>query len=111
MANELDMDANYTVKNWRGIAWYVVGYVQIWRPNFWIYEDENGEEFEEEAEDGEFEEDRSKVVCVMVGDDRKHTFDIDDLTLINDLDFCGECGQIGCQHDGRDRSDEEQTAC
>ena len=38
----------------------------------------------------------------MVGDDRHFTFDPDELTPIKRRDYCGECGQIGCTHDGHD---------
>lgn len=45
-----------------------------------------------------------KVVCVMVGDDRRFAFDPDDITPLDDLAYCASCGQIGCEHDGRDRT-------
>jgi len=44
-----------------------------------------------------------RVVCVMVGDDRRFTFDPTEVTPLDDLDYCAECGQIGCTHDGRER--------
>jgi hypothetical protein len=28
--------------------------------------------------------------------------EISELTSLNDNDYCGQCGQIGCEHDGRD---------
>lgn len=37
------------------------------------------------------------VVMVMVGDDREHSIDPDDVTLIREDDYCPECGQIGCK--------------
>lgn len=37
---------------------------------------------------------------VMVGDDRVHEVDLDDLVELKREDFCGQCGAIGCQHDG-----------
>jgi hypothetical protein len=40
---------------------------------------------------------------VMVGDDRVHEVDIDEISLLPREDFCGECGQIGCAHDGLER--------
>lgn len=33
----------------------------------------------------------------MVGDDRTFTFDVDDLSPLDDDDYCSECGQIGCR--------------
>lgn len=45
-----------------------------------------------------------QVAAIMVGDDRVHMLDPDDCTVIDRERFCGECGQIGCGHDGLDRS-------
>jgi len=36
------------------------------------------------------------VEVVMVGDDRVHVVDPDDLTPLADNEYCPECGQIGC---------------
>lgn len=47
----------------------------------------------------------SSIVAHMVGDDRTFTFDRDDATLLPRESFCGECGQIGCEHDGYDREE------
>lgn len=41
------------------------------------------------------------VVAVMVGDDRPSTFDPEEVTLIDEDEFCGCCGQFGCRWDGR----------
>lgn len=41
------------------------------------------------------------VHCQMVGDDRPEPFNRDDLTVIDSDDFCSQCGQLGCTHDGR----------
>lgn len=38
------------------------------------------------------------VRAVMVGDDRVHIVDPDDLTEIDEDDYCSGCGQIGCGH-------------
>jgi hypothetical protein len=43
---------------------------------------------------------------VMVGDDAKHLAELSCLTRIEREEFCGECGQIGCGHDGVDRDDD-----
>ena len=42
------------------------------------------------------------VVC-MVGDDHLHVVDPDDVQELAREDYCSECGQIGCGHDGYDR--------
>ena len=43
------------------------------------------------------------VVVYMVGDDRLEAVDLDELVDIDRADYCGECGQVGCAHDGMDR--------
>ena len=43
------------------------------------------------------------VVVYMVGDDRLEAVDPDELVAIDRADYCGECGQVGCSHDGMDR--------
>lgn len=35
---------------------------------------------------------------VMVGDDHVHYVDPSDLSPLDDDEFCGGCGQIGCGH-------------
>ncbi len=79
----------YTVDGYSGVAWRVYG---------WELESRMNDEFDdvEEVRTG-------RVVCVMVGDDRRFTFEPEDLTPLNEEDYCGSCGQIGCTHDGRAR--------
>ena len=50
------------------------------------------------ADDGD-----GRCVVVMVGDDRKHVVDADDCVEIAREAYCGECGQMGCGHDGLER--------
>jgi len=38
----------------------------------------------------------------MVGDDRDYSVDPDDVTELAPEDYCAECGQVGCRHDGRE---------
>jgi hypothetical protein len=45
-----------------------------------------------------------RAVMVMVGDDREHVVDPDELTPLDDDRYCHDCGQVGCIADGRDRS-------
>lgn len=78
----------YTVKGYRGVAWYA-----------WGWETQPTEDTEWDG----IEERTGKVVCSMVGDDRRFTFEPDELTPIKDEDYCASCGQIGCTHDGRER--------
>jgi hypothetical protein len=86
---EIDLDARYTVRHWGdGIAFYVLGPVMVWN------EDSEWSGIEEPHE--------SLVRAVMVGDDKVHHVDIDDLVLLDDDAYCHECGQVGCTADGRE---------
>lgn len=78
----------YTVKGYRGIAWYALG---------WETEPTQDTEW-----DG-IEQRTGRVVCVMVGDDRHFAFDEDEITPLDREAYCGVCGQIGCGHDGLER--------
>jgi len=79
----IDFDAHYKVKGYKGISFYLLG---------WKADEVENEEFE----DIELSPDYSTVIAVMVGDDRKHDVDIDDLELLAEDGFCRSCGQIGC---------------
>ncbi len=60
------------------------------------------------AQDEEPTERRTgQVVFHMIGDDRRILCDESDLTPIAREEYCGECGQLGCTHDGLDRTEEE----
>lgn len=48
-------------------------------------------------------EQTGKVVAVMVGDDVKHVYDYEDFEPLDRAAYCGECGQLGCTHDGLER--------
>jgi hypothetical protein len=80
-APEYDADA-YTVKGWSGIAWYVRGW---------------------ETEPNEDTERTGNLVCTMIGDDRHFSFESKDVTPLEREAYCGECGQVGCTHDGLER--------
>lgn len=103
----IDMEARYSNKGCPGVAYWIDGYPQRWEPAIFYAVDDDGEEYEvQEPGEGEWVDDldSGNVLAVMVGDDYRHTIAIEDLSKIDDLDYCAECGQIGCQHDGRDRS-------
>lgn len=78
----------YQVKGHKGIGWRVCG----WET-----------EPDEDTEWSGMENRTGLVVCVMIGDDRAFTFEPDELTPLARKDYCGECGQIGCCHDGWER--------
>ena len=100
----IDLVGVFRVKRWPGVAVRIYGYPQVWEPCMAILEDEDGEEFEEDTGEGEWVNDMDgDVLVVMVGDDKRHRVSIEDLIPLDELDYCAECGQIGCGHDGRDR--------
>lgn len=80
----------YQVDGHKGIAWYVLG----WET-----------EPDEDTEWSGYESRTGRVVAVMVGDDRHFTFDPEDVKPLAREEYCGVCGQIGCAHDGLDRSE------
>ena len=80
----------YTVKGYEGIAWYALGWET--QPD-------------EDTEWSGYEQRTGNVVCVMIGDDRRFSFDPADIQPLAREKYCGVCGQIGCAHDGLDRSE------
>jgi hypothetical protein len=80
---------HYRVRQYAGVAFRVYG---------WETEPDADTEW------SGYEVRTGKVVAVMVGDDHRHIIDREDLTPLDEDDFCHVCGQIGCAHDGRDRS-------
>ncbi len=77
----VDFDAHYRVRGYSGIAFYLLGWETA--PD-------------EDTEWSGYENRTGNIVAVMVGDDRKHIVDKDDLTLLEEDKFCRSCGQIGC---------------
>ena len=73
----------YKVTGYDGIAWHVLG----WKT-----------ESDEDTEWSGIENRTGQIACVMVGDDRKFIFDQDEITPLNEDDYCASCGQIGCGH-------------
>ena len=96
----LDMDARYRVDGFGGIAFWIARPETEWRDG-WEDSDESGPYYvePEEVETG-------RVIVVMVGDDHRYTVDPEDLTVLDDLAYCHVCGQLGCGHDGLDRSEQ-----
>ena len=80
----------YTVDGYDGVAWRVFG----WETQ----PDDDTEWTGIEVRTG-------KVLAVMIGDDRRFAFDPEELHPLNREEYCSECGQIGCTHDGLNRSD------
>jgi hypothetical protein len=84
---ELDSSARYTVASYGGVAFYLTSWAERW--------DDEEQEWVPDGDD--------TVWAVMVGDDRRHLIDVEELTLLDPLGYCAECGQVGCTHDGRER--------
>ncbi len=80
----------YRLTGASAVAWHILG----WET-----------EPDEDTEWSGYEARTGRVVAVMVGDDRCTSFDEEDLTPIAREEYCGGCGQIGCGHDGLDRSE------
>lgn len=58
---------------------------------------------DEDTEWSGYETRTGRLVAVMVGDDHRFLVDPDDVSALAREDYCAECGQIGCRHDGFDR--------
>lgn len=84
----------YSVSGYRGIAFRVCGWQTV--PD-------------EDTEWSGYEVRTGQVSVIMIGDDHVYHVDPEDLTPIDRADYCSECGQIGCGHDGLDRSENEAT--
>jgi hypothetical protein len=83
----------YTVTRWgSGIAWRVLG----WET-----------EPDEDTQWSGYETRTGRLVMHMVGDDVSFSIDPEDVCPLKREDYCGECGQVGCSHDGLDRSTAE----
>lgn len=97
--SKLDRNARYAITGYAGVAFYIHGFPKRWEPYTALVEDENGDEYEEDTGEGEWEEQDEtcgRVIVVMVGDDHKHTVDVDDLTPLAPGAYCVDCGQVGC---------------
>ena len=75
----------YRIDGYRGIAWDVLGWETV--------NDEDTEWTGMQVKTG-------NVVAVMIGDDRYFTFGPDEIHPLDRGQYCVECGQIGCSHDG-----------
>lgn len=82
----IDFDGRFRVKRWPAVAVVAMGY-------FAEYPEPS-----EEDQEPELMSDESRIVVVMVGDDKRHIVAASDLIPLNEDEFCPECGQIGCGH-------------
>jgi len=97
----LDTDARYSVEEYPGVAFYILGYAtEDQEQEIWFCDHDDNYPHDDGCEvsyELETVERNDMVRAVMVGDDREHLIDVDDLTPISDDDYCASCGQIGCE--------------
>ena len=101
----LDFSKVYRVKGFQGVACRIVGYPQRFEPYYFEEggTDDNPTYYTEHGGEWVDDTDCGNVYVRMIGDDHRHTVHLADCTEIGELDYCSECGQLGCTHDGRDR--------
>ena len=90
---DFDFTAAYKLENHAGIAWRATSYKKEY--DFSPVYDEDGEYTG--YDDYEEYDDKSQVICHMIGDDVDFTFYVDELIKIDESEYCPECGQIGCK--------------
>lgn len=122
------------VRGYEGIAFHVLGWHCETAPNEWVRDGSPEECFICNGE-GTVEDDKGTWTCrecdgegsitpgywsnpdgedtvrdgfvavVMVGDDRVHLVDHDDISPLKASEYCHTCGQIGCGHNVPDEED------
>ena len=112
--NGIDFDGRFTVAGMSGVAFWLHGWAQESVPESYelacddpahVYEPDSEDEPEQDDthnaacylySEPETADDTTRVRAVMVGDDREHIVDTDDLTPLPEDGYCRECGQTGC---------------
>ena len=100
--DDLDTDKAYSHPNWSGVALRYDSPVQKWVPDTYFVDDPDDPfetiEVVDEYGEGKWVDDLdSPMVQVhMIGDDQNIIVDADGLTVLDEDDYCGGCGQIGC---------------
>lgn len=59
---------------------------------------------DEDTEWSGYETRTGRIIVRMIGDDHRYAVDPDDIAPIAREEYCSECGQIGCGHDGEEHS-------
>lgn len=107
----IDFEAYYTVKGRGGVAWYLTGWDKTWtEPEAELVCDVVDPDHDHDdwcylMPESEQVDCHDRVTAVMVGDDTPWLIDVEDLVKIDREDFCGQCGQVGCTHDGLERDE------
>ncbi len=89
------------VKGWAGVAFWTAGHPIADACG----ECDSCQAGEPEICDNGRQPDAGRLIVVMVGDDTPHEIDADDAEPVAREGFCGECGQLGCGHDGLSREE------
>lgn len=91
-------NGRFKVVGWEGIAFYIHGWPQKAVPLSSYYAETDDGDVIEEIDEWEYVDDPDSglIEVVMVGDDKVHTVDVSEITLISDDEYCSGCGQIGC---------------
>lgn len=91
------------VSGYRGVAFYVVGHEteeRVIEPDWDTLRDDDGNPMDADTwwpDENDIETvPTGRIIVCMVGDDRHHSVDPTDITPLDDDDYCGSCGQIGC---------------
>ena len=97
-----DTDLVFEVDGYKGIAFRFVKFPKksVNWDDFVVYNDDGDVIYEIEPDpDEELEDDIEcgQVYVRMIGDNQLHLVDIDDLTILDEEEFCYSCGQVGCQ--------------
>jgi hypothetical protein len=77
----LNDDDRYRVAHYPGVAFWYAG------PQIELYDDGGDEPAERQT---------GMALMVMVGDDRRHVVDPEDVSPLAEEDYCHSCGQVGC---------------
>lgn len=86
-----EFEGHYMLNDWKGCAYWILGW-QLEYSEESIEEDEDGNTIYSEPE---LQRTGRLIVC-MVGDDRFETCEPEELTPIEEDEFCPGCGAIGC---------------
>ena len=79
---QFDFESAYIADGWaEGIAWRAYAFET---------------EPDEDTEWTGIENPTGRILAHMIGDDRTYAFEPDELTPLDEDDFCSCCGQVGC---------------
>lgn len=102
MTDTFEIGDHVTWSQMKGVAFYIVREeTETVYPEPWLVEDgdpDNAFDYVYPEEDDCTEIPTGNYVVTMVGDDREFIAESDDLTPLDEEEFCAGCGQIGCGH-------------